>query len=264
MSSAAPLDRPAPTSPLYTSRNHTMTTSTLPDTRTSTALHMDDVLLTFPDGDSRVTAVDHVSLRIDRGHSLAVTGPSGSGKSSLLAVAATLTRPESGHVWLTTPDGEVDLATVSRPRAAELRRAEIGIVFQQSNLLDSLTAREQLESMAWLGSRPSRTRRRETRRRADELLDVVGLGSAADRSVGALSGGQRQRIAVARALMGSPSLLLADEPTSALDSEAGAAVMDLLLGTAAEFDVALMLVTHDPAVAARCDSMVRLVDGATV
>src|SRR5699024_164173 len=100
--------------------------------------------------------------------------------------------------------------------------------------------------------------------RADELLDVVGLGSAADRSVGALSGGQRQRIAVARPLMGSPPLLLAEEPASGLGSGAGAAVMVLLLGAGAEFDVALMLVTRDPAVAARCDSMVRLVDGAMV
>lgn len=241
-----------------------MTATSLLDSRTSTALNMDDVVLTFPDGVGRVTAVDRVSLRIDRGRSLAVTGPSGSGKSSLLSVAATLTRPESGHVWLETSDGRVDLAEVSGARAAELRRNEIGIVFQQSNLLESLTAREQLEAMAWLGRRPSRSRRRETRRRADELLDVVGLGAVAGRSVGALSGGQRQRIAVARALMVEPSLLLADEPTSALDSESGAAVMDLLLETANEFGVALMLVTHDSTVAARCDSMVRLVDGAMV
>lgn len=230
----------------------------------ATALKMDDVVLTYPDGEGRVTAVDHVSLSIDRGRSLAVTGPSGSGKSSLLAVAATLTTPESGRVWLETTDGAVDLAATSGSRAAELRRSEIGIVFQQSNLLESLTARENLEGMAWLGARPSRATRRDARRRADELLDVVGLADAARRSVGALSGGQRQRVAVARALMGSPSLLLADEPTSALDSESGAAVMDLLLGTAREFGVALMLVTHDQTMAARCDGIVKLIDGATV
>ena len=228
------------------------------------ALRMEDVVLTYPDGEGRVTAVDHVNIEIDRGHSLAVTGPSGSGKSSLLAVAATLTRPDSGQVWLRTPDALVDLAMVDRTRAAQLRRTEIGIVFQQANLIDSLTAREQLEAMVWLSGRPSRQERRDARRRADELLDVVGLGGASTRSVGALSGGQRQRVAVARALMGRPSLLLADEPTSALDSESGEAVMDLLLGTAREFDVALMLVTHDAGNAARCDAQVTLVDGAVV
>lgn len=227
-------------------------------------LQLQDLVLTYPDGDGRVTAVDHVDLSLDRGHSLAVTGPSGSGKSSLLALAATLTRPDSGRAWLRTPDAEVDLALVDRGRAAELRRTEIGIVFQQSNLIDSLTAREQLEAMVWLGARPSRATRLAARRRAGELLDVVGLGAAAERSVGALSGGQRQRVAVARALMGEPSLLLADEPTSALDSESGEAVMDLLLGTARDFDVALMLVTHDATLADRCDGTIRLVDGAAV
>lgn len=231
---------------------------------TGSTLRMEDVVLTYPDGQGRVTAVDHVSLEIDRGRSLAVTGPSGSGKSSMLAVAATLTRPDSGQVWLRTSDSLIDLAMVDRARAAELRRTEIGIVFQQANLIDSLTAREQLEAMVWLGARPTGRTRRAARRRADELLDVVGLGGAAGRSVGALSGGQRQRVAVARALMGRPSLLLADEPTSALDSESGEAVMDLLLGTAREFDVALMLVTHDARNAARCDAQVGLVDGAVV
>ena len=241
-----------------------MSGTALLDAPATTALRVENVVLTFPDGEGRVTAVDDASLSIDRGRSLAVTGPSGSGKSSLLAVAATLTRPESGQVWLETRDGVVDLAAVSPRRGAELRRDEIGIVFQQANLLESLTAREQLEAMAWLGSRPSRARRREVRERADELLGVVGLGDAAARSVGALSGGQRQRVAVARALMSEPSLLLADEPTSALDSESGQVVMDLLLGTAREFGVALMLVTHDAAVAARCDAQLKLVDGAVV
>lgn len=239
-----------------------MSDTALLESPSTTALRMKDVLLTFPDGEGRVTAVDHVSLSIDRGRSLAVTGPSGSGKSSLLAVAATLTTPDSGQVWLQNRDGMVDLAAVSPAEGAELRRKDIGIVFQQSNLIESLTAREQLEAMAWLGSRPSRARRRDVRGRADELLGVVGLGDAGERAVGALSGGQRQRVAVARALMNQPVMVLADEPTSALDSESGGVVMDLLLGTARDLGVALMLVTHDASMAARCDSQLRLVDGA--
>ena len=246
----------------HSSDTRTASSSSTTAPGSTTALCMQNVVLTFPDGDGRIAAVDGVSLSIDRGRSLAVTGPSGSGKSSLLAVAATLARPDSGQVWLDTPDGPVDLAAVDARRGAELRRREIGIVFQQSNLIESLTAREQLEAMVWLGARPSRARRRDARRRADDLLGRVGLGDAADRSVGALSGGQRQRVAVARALMSGPSLLLADEPTSALDSESGRLVMDLLIGTARELDVALMLVTHDPAAAARCEARIHLVDGA--
>ena len=240
-----------------------MTRTCEPHVSDTGVLRMDDVVLTYPDGGGRIAAVDHVSCAIDRGRSLAVTGPSGSGKSSLLAVAATLTRPDSGHVWLRSDRrGVVDLATLGAREAADVRRTEIGIVFQQSNLIGSLTAREQVEAMAWLGSRPSPARRREVRARAGELLDLVGLGGMAGRSVGELSGGQRQRVAVARALVTGPSLLLADEPTSALDSGSGAAVLDLLLAAARETGVALMLVTHDEAAARRCDERVHLVDGA--
>ena len=241
-----------------------MSATALVDAPTTTALKMEEVVLTYPDGANRVTAVDHVNLSIDRGRSLAVTGPSGSGKSSLLAIAATLTRPEQGHVWLRTPEGVVDLSDLSRGRAAQLRRTDIGIVFQQSNLIDSLTAREQLEAMAWLDARPSRTQQRRARQRANDLLETVGLAEAAERTVGALSGGQRQRVAVARALMAAPSLLLADEPTSALDSESGQEVLDLLLQTSRDLEVALMLVTHEPNLAARCNAQIRLVDGAIV
>lgn len=247
-----------------------MTTTVLDRTRPSgdrpqhladPALALDDIVLTYPDGDGVCAAVDHVSLEVPVGSSLAITGPSGSGKSSLLAVAATLTRPDSGSARLLTDAGPIELAGLSRAEAAAIRARHLGIVFQQSNLIESLTAREQLEVMARLTGRPSRAARRDARHRADELLERVGLPQVADRAVGALSGGQRQRVAVARALMNSPRLLLVDEPTSALDQESGAEVMRLLLGVTADAGVAMVMVTHDEAAADRCDARVELVDG---
>jgi len=226
------------------------------------ALELRDVVLTYPDGASRHTAVDHVDLLVPARSSLAITGPSGSGKSSLLAVAATLTRPDSGNVLLGLGDGRLELAGLDRAEAARVRREHLGIVFQQSNLLESLGAREQLEVMAHLGGpRPSRRERAALRERADELLAKVGLEGLGSRSVGALSGGQRQRVSIARALVGRPQLLLVDEPTSALDSHAGAEVMDLLLGVCADEGVALVMVTHDERAADRCDQRITLVDG---
>ena len=129
---------------------------------------LDDVTLTFPDGDSRITAVDHVSLSVPAGRVTGITGPSGSGKSSLLAVAATLIHPDSGSVRI----GGIEAATLSRGEATALRRERIGIVFQQSNLLPSLTAREQLLVMGELGGSAA-GRRAAIRERADELLDAV-------------------------------------------------------------------------------------------
>ncbi|WIB59936.1 ABC transporter ATP-binding protein [Curtobacterium sp. MCLR17_007] len=218
---------------------------------------LDDVTLTFPDGSSRVTAVDHVTLRADAGVVTGITGPSGSGKSSLLAVAATLIRPDSGRVLI----GNVDAAALSRDEATVLRRERIGIVFQQSNLLPSLTAREQLLVMGELGG-TDRARRRRLPGRADELLDAVGLSGQAHLRPAQLSGGQRQRVAIARALVHEPDVLLVDEPTSALDQERGAAVMDLIARLTRERGAATLLVTHDLVHRDTLDSLVTVVDGA--
>ncbi len=219
----------------------------------------DDVTLTFPDGDARITAVDHVSLHAPAGSVTGVTGPSGSGKSSLLAVAATLIRPDSGHVWI---DGD-DTAVLTRDEATALRRNEIGIVFQQSNLLPSLTAREQLLVMAELGG-GGRRRRGAVQARADELLAAVGLGREGDRRPAQLSGGQRQRVAIARALVNDPSVLLVDEPTSALDQERGAEIMELIARLTHERHTATMLVTHDLVHREAFDDLVTVVDGSIV
>ncbi|OKK04498.1 ABC transporter ATP-binding protein [Streptomyces sp. CB03234] len=214
-------------------------------------LHLDDVTLTYPDGDGRLTALDAVSLDVPAGTLTAVVGPSGSGKSSLLAVAATLVTPDRGRVVV----AGTDTGTLDRAGRAALRRAHVGIVFQQPNLLPSLTAAEQLQVMAHL----SGAGRRE--RRALELLDAVGLADLAGRGPHQLSGGQRQRVAIARALMNDPAVLLVDEPTSALDHERGAAVLDLLVTLTRERGTATVLVTHDRAHVDRMDRTVTVQDG---
>ncbi|MGS2806891.1 ABC transporter ATP-binding protein [Nocardia sp. MW-W600-9] len=224
------------------------------------ALTLTDVTLTYPDGAGRLTALDRVRLHVPGGTIAAVTGPSGSGKSSLLAVAATLIRPDAGTVVLDTDTGSTDLATLSRRAAATVRRTAMGIVFQQPNLIPALTAREQLEVTAHLGGK-RRTNRADTSARARELLAAVGLAEHADKRPAQLSGGQRQRVNIARALMNDPALLVVDEPTSALDTERGAAVLDLITTIAREHRAATILVTHDPTHLHRMDAVYRMTDG---
>lgn len=216
-------------------------------------LTLADVTLTYPDGEGRLTALDRVSLDVPAGSLTAVVGPSGSGKSSLLAVAATLVTPDSG----TAVVAGTETAGLSSADKAVLRRERIGIVFQQPNLLPSLTAAEQLQVMAHL----SRGSVRTARGRALELLDAVGLADKADRRPHQLSGGQRQRVNIARALMNEPALLLVDEPTSALDHDRGAAVLDLLVALTRERSTATVLVTHDRAHLERMDRVMVMRDG---
>ncbi|WP_326768721.1 ABC transporter ATP-binding protein [Streptomyces sp. NBC_01591] len=216
-------------------------------------LTLADVTLTYPDGDSRLTALDRISLEVPAGTLTAVVGPSGSGKSSLLAVAATLVTPDEGRVVV----AGTDTAGLGRAQQAQLRREHIGIVFQQPNLLPSLTAAEQLQVMTHLSGGAVRA----ARGRALELLDAVGLADQAGRRPHQLSGGQRQRINIARALMNDPAVLLVDEPTSALDHERGAAVLDLLVALTRERSTATVLVTHDLAHLDKADRTVRMDDG---
>ncbi|MFD3530317.1 ABC transporter ATP-binding protein [Streptomyces sp. NPDC058664] len=217
------------------------------------SLVLDAVTLTYPDGDGRLTALDDVSLTVPAGALTAVVGPSGSGKSSLLAVAATLVTPDRGRVVV----AGTDTKALTPAGKARLRREHIGIVFQQPNLLPSLSAAEQLQVMARLSGRSPRA----VRGRALELLGAVGLADQAHRRPHQLSGGQRQRVNIARALMNEPSVLLVDEPTSALDHERGAAVMDLLATLTTERGTATVLVTHDRTHVARTDRTVTVQDG---
>ncbi|MFF7577184.1 ABC transporter ATP-binding protein [Streptomyces sp. NPDC008061] len=217
------------------------------------SLSLTDITLTYPDGASRLTALDQVTLQVPKGSLTAVVGPSGSGKSSLLAVAATLITPDTGTV---TIDG-TPTTGLNRGDLADLRRHKIGIVFQQPNLLSSLTAAEQLQVMAHIDGRNPRS----AHDRAMELLDAVGLADQAGRRPHQLSGGQRQRINIARALMNDPTVLLVDEPTSSLDHERGAVVIGLITRLTHQQATATILVTHDRTHLTAVDDVVEVHDG---
>jgi putative ABC transport system ATP-binding protein len=217
------------------------------------SLDLADVTLTYPDGDARLTALDRVSLSVPAGTTTAVIGPSGSGKSSLLAVAATLITPDSGTVVV----AGTDTTGLGRRETTALRREKIGIVFQQPNLIASLTAAEQLQVIAHLAGGS----RRAGRDRAAELLAAVGLTGQADRRPHQLSGGQRQRVNIARALMNDPAVLLVDEPTSALDHDRGAAIIELVTDLTRRRGTATVLVTHDRGHLHRVDAVAEMVDG---
>ncbi|MFF7635423.1 ABC transporter ATP-binding protein [Kitasatospora sp. NPDC008050] len=229
-------------------------TSTVTTPRTRTGLALREVTLTYPDGDQRLTALDEVSLEVAPGEFTAVVGPSGSGKSSLLAVAATLLRPDRGQVLI---DGQ-DAGALSAKARTALRRERLGIVFQQSNLLASLTAVEQLLVLTDLrGDRPG-----QARSRAEQLLASVGLDESKQRRrPHQLSGGERQRVNIARALFGRPSVLLVDEPTSALDHERGAQIVRLLAEATREHGTATVMVTHDRALLGEVDRVLQMADG---
>lgn len=217
------------------------------------SLDLSGITLTYPDGDSRLTALDNVSLNVPEGSLTAVVGPSGSGKSSLLAVAATLITPDAGTA---TIDGTVTTG-MSRAELTGLRRHKIGIVFQQPNLIASLTAAEQLQVMAQIDGRSPA----KARPRAMELLDAVGLADKAHQRPNKLSGGQLQRVNIARALMNDPTVLLVDEPTSALDHERGAAVIDLITQLTHQKATATVLVTHDRTHLTAVDQIAEVHDG---
>ncbi len=205
----------------------------------------------LPSGDRELTILDHVDLTIQPGEFVAVLGPSGSGKSTLLALMAGLDRPTSGEIRI---DGE-PIQAMSEDGLALLRRHKIGFVFQSFQLLSNLTARENvLLPIELLGlSKPFA--------RADELLAAVGLADRGHHYPSQLSGGEQQRIALARAFAARPPILLADEPTGNLDGATGRRVLELLTELRAGEGTTLVLVTHDPAVAALAGRQIHLRDG---
>jgi len=219
----------------------------------STALNLSNVSLEYPDGASTLKALDAVDLSVRKGEFLSLVGPSGSGKSSLLAVAATLVKPTAGVVFI---DGH-DASALSDAERTALRRDKVGIIFQQPNLLPSLTAVEQLLIREHLRGKGTRG----AREKAVELLDVVGLAESAHKKPHQLSGGQRQRVNIARALMVNPSVLLVDEPTAALDHERSESIVRLLRQVTNEFLTATVMVTHDSEFLPLTDAVATMRDG---
>ncbi|MFJ9373434.1 ABC transporter ATP-binding protein [Streptomyces sp. NPDC101455] len=215
------------------------------------ALRLVKVSRAYGRDDSAVTALDGVTLSLERGTFTAVMGPSGSGKSTLLQCAAGLDRPDSGIVMV---DG-AEMTGGSEAELTRFRRSRIGFVFQQYNLLDTLTVAQNTVLPLKLAGR------RVDRRRAQEVLTAVGLGDRLGHRPDQLSGGQRQRVAIARALVTEPRVIFADEPTGALDTRSARDVLLLMRETVRVHGRTVVMVTHDPVAASYADSVVFLADG---
>ena len=192
-----------------------------------------------------------IDLTVPAGQTLALLGPSGSGKSSLMAVLSGLERASGGAL---TVAGE-DFAALSEDALALARRGRIGVVLQAFHLLPTMTALENVMTPLELAGIP------DAKARAEAELAAVGLGERLGHYPAQLSGGEQQRVAIARALAPKPALVFADEPTGNLDAATGSSVMDLLFARRAESGATLVVITHDPALAARCERIVTLADG---
>jgi len=222
-----------------------------------TALSIRDVARRYQLGrDNYVDALRGVSLEVEAGDMVAIMGPSGSGKSTLMHIAGGLDTPDSGEVRI----GDLRLDASSDRTLAAMRSTRIGFVFQGFNLLPTFTAQENVALAAEYGGQ----RRRQASREAAAMLDRFGLGDRLRHKPSELSGGEQQRVAVARALINRPSVLMADEPTGNLDTGTSAEIIELLARINRDEGMTVLLVTHDPGVAASCRRTVVMRDGVIV
>jgi len=211
-----------------------------------------DLTKVYQMGDVEVHALRGLSIKIKPGEVLSIMGPSGSGKSTLMNTLGCLDRPTAGDYYL---DGE-SVAELDDDQLADIRNRKVGFIFQTFNLLPRATALSNVElPMRYAGVTEGRKDRART------ALETVGLGDRVDHRPNELSGGQQQRVAIARALVNNPAIVMADEPTGNLDTKSGDEIMDLLLGLNQQRGVTLIIVTHDPEIAARTNRIVTIRDG---
>ena len=248
------------TAPATTARQE-RTSTTLPAQRVSTAaqtaiMNIDNVVKTYESGSQQVRALKGVSLSVERGEMVAIMGPSGCGKTTLLNCASGLDVVDGGRITI----AGADLAELSDKTRTTFRARNMGFVFQTYNLLPVLSAVENVElPLIVSGVNP-----REARQRALQALETVSLRQLANNRPAQLSGGQRQRVTIARSLVNEPDIVWADEPTGALDSKTADDIMQLMETLNREKGLTFVIVTHDPAVGARCNRVVRMRDGVIV
>lgn len=231
-----------------------MTTDLSSAPTTATAAHAVDLTKVYGAGDTRVMALDSISLSFEKGRFTAIMGPSGSGKSTLMHCVAGLDSVTSGQVFI----GDVELGSLNERQLTRLRRDNIGFIFQAFNLIPTLTAIENITLPLDLAGRSPD---------ADwmaSIVDAVGLEERLRHRPSELSGGQQQRVAVARALASRPSIIFADEPTGNLDSRAGGEILQFMRNAVDSFGQSIVMVTHDPVAASYADRVVFLADGRLV
>lgn len=220
----------------------------------SAILQCEDLVKTYASGEAKVQAVDHISLEFEEKTFTAITGPSGSGKSTLLHILGGLELPTDGQVWYR----QKPLFGYSDDQLSVLRRRRFGFVFQAYNLVQELTAYENILLPVMLdGKKPDE-------KHIARLIEALGIGERLDHLPGAMSGGLQQRVAIARALANKPGILFADEPTGNLDGQSGGEVLTLLREMSVEMGVTLIMVTHDMNVAEKAQRILRLEDGRIV
>lgn len=222
------------------------------------AAALSSVTVAYPSPHGTVTALNKVTIGLERGSSTAIVGRSGSGKTTLISVLSLMRRPTSGQVFLNGSE----TSALSRSQMADLRSDRIGVVFQSYHLDPSLTATENVMLPWFFLSRPGP--RRRARQRAEQILDRLEVGELAQRRPNQMSGGQQQRVAIGRALFTEPSLFVADEPTGNLDEDTANNVAETILSLPSRFGTTVAVVTHDRAVANMAGRRLELVRGELV
>jgi putative ABC transport system ATP-binding protein len=218
-----------------------------------TVIETKNLARVFGAGETRVTALDHVSITVKEGEFTAITGPSGSGKTTLLQLIGGLDEPDSGDVLLSG----ANIAQMSGAKLSDFRRDHIGFIFQSYNLIPVLSAEENIEYIMLLQGVPEKARKSRVR----EMLALVGLDGLGDRRPSNLSGGQQQRVAVARAMASKPDIILADEPTANLDSATGIALLEVMRDLNQQMNMTFVFSTHDYKIMDRADRLIHLEDG---